>query len=56
MEKHGDITFLDLVRKYVPDATNEIAEIILWEHTAFPMADLGIIETQLKEFAENKNK
>ena len=28
--------WLDLVREYFPNITDEVADCILWEHTGFP--------------------
>lgn len=44
------MTWLDLVRKYFPDATDEEADYILWEHTAFPFAGIEYIEMQIKKY------
>lgn len=43
-----DITFLDLVREYKPDATIEEADFILWERTCFPFGTLDMIKKDLE--------
>lgn len=44
------MTWLDLVRKYFPDATDEYADFILWEFTAFPFAPVWYIEEQIAKY------
>ena len=44
------MTWLDLVRKYFPDATDQEADYILWEQTAFPFAGNEYIEMQIKKY------
>jgi hypothetical protein len=44
------MTWLDLVRKYFPDATDEEADYILWGQTAFPFAGGKHIEMQIKKY------
>ncbi len=44
------MTWIDLVRKYFPDATDEYADFILWEFTAFPFAPAEHIEMQIAKF------
>jgi hypothetical protein len=46
--------WIDIVRKYIPDVTEQEADFILWEKTAFPVAGLETVEQQIKEFAENR--
>jgi hypothetical protein len=48
-------TFRDLVTARIPDATEEEADFILWEHTAFPMADRETIVSQINTYAESSN-
>lgn len=43
------MTWLDLVRKYFPDVTDQAANYILWEKTAFPLASVEHVEKQLQE-------
>ena len=43
-------TWLDLVREYFPDATDEEGDYILWEHTAFPFASVKHIEMQIAKY------
>jgi len=45
-------TWRDLVTARLPEVTEEEADFILWEHTAFPMADRETIITQINAYAE----
>ena len=45
-------TWRDLVRDHIPSATDKEADFILWEHTAFPMADKDYVERQISAYAE----
>jgi hypothetical protein len=45
------ITWGDLVRKHIPDATSDEVEYILWNETAYPMADADYVEKQIIEYA-----
>jgi len=45
-------TWRDLVRDHIPTATDEEADYILWEHTAFPMADQDYVNRQIESYAE----
>jgi len=42
--------WLELVRKYFPDATDDEADYILWEFTAFPFAPAEHIEKQIAKY------
>lgn len=44
------MTWIELVRKYFTDATDEEADYILWEKTAFPFASAEHIEKQIAKF------
>lgn len=41
-------TWLDLVHEYFPDATDEYADFLLWERTAFPFASPAHVRMQLR--------
>ena len=43
----------DLVKEYFPEADREECDFILWECTAFPMADIDTVKNQLKELKKN---
>jgi len=43
-------TWRDLVRDHIPAATDQEADSILWEHTAFPMADKDYVNRQIAEY------
>lgn len=47
------MTWLELVKKYFPDVSDEEADFILWEKTAFPVGGLEVVEKQLKELSRN---
>lgn len=48
------MNWLDLVRKYFPGISDEEADFILWERTAYPMAGVETVEEQLKELREGE--
>ncbi|GIN35710.1 hypothetical protein CHCC14600_2579 [Bacillus licheniformis] len=43
------MTWIDLVRKYFPDANDKQCDFILWEKTAFPLVLAEIVEKQLQQ-------
>jgi hypothetical protein len=45
-------TALDLVREYLPDLDAQTAELLLWEHTCFPIGSLSEVRKQVARFAE----
>jgi len=45
------MTWRDLVRAHIPAATDQEADVIFWEHTAFPMADKDYVNRQIAEYA-----
>ena len=47
-------TWIDLVRKYFPAATEKEADFLLWEKTSFPCGRAEEVKRQLKELAEKK--
>lgn len=47
------MTWIDLVRKYFPDANDKQCDFILWEKTAFPLASMETIRNQLQEYQTN---
>ena len=47
------MTWIDLVRKYFPNASEEECDFILWNRTAFPMASAEAVEKQIKELLNN---
>ncbi|KUL16228.1 hypothetical protein RFN66_03565 [Bacillus paralicheniformis] len=44
------MTWIDLVRKYFPDANDKQCDFILWEKTAFPLVPVETVEKQLREY------
>lgn len=48
--RYDDMTWIDLVKKHIPDVTDQQADYILWEETAFPLAGIEIVEKQIQEF------
>lgn len=46
--------WIDIVRKYIPDVTDQEADFILWERTAFPVAGVETVELQIKEYANQR--
>jgi len=47
------MTWIGLVKKYFPNASDEEADFILWEKTSFPMGGLKEVEEQLKALSSN---
>ena len=46
-------TWRDLVRKYIPDASNEFCDYILWNESGFPeFGTVAEIEEQIKDYAK----
>jgi hypothetical protein len=45
------MTELDLVREYLPKATLEMADYILWEATCYPIGSLSEVRKQLEQLA-----
>lgn len=58
-KEYQGMTWQDLIRKYIPDASDKLCEFILWEKTAFPVAGFETVERQIqeaaKEYKEGKN-
>ncbi len=44
-------TFIEMVKRHFPSATDDEAESILWECTAFPCCSIEHTELQLAEMA-----
>jgi len=51
----GKKTWIDLVRDYFPNASDEECDFILWEKTAFPMCGFDKVKEQLEEYVNSKN-
>jgi hypothetical protein len=43
------VSWADLVKKYYPEVSEEVAEMLLWETTCFPMGSPQQVENNLKE-------
>lgn len=39
----------DIVRQWIPDASDDLCEYILWEKTCYPLGGLERIEHQIRE-------
>ena len=51
------MTWNDLVRKYIPNATDEECEYVLWNKTPFPITlNAKIIQDYIKEYASKINE
>jgi len=50
------MTWYDLVRKYFPNASDELCEYILWERTCFPICGREKVEKQLRELAKEEGE
>jgi hypothetical protein len=46
------MTYIDLVKKHWPEVSDEVADMILWEMTAFPFASVEHTEKQIIEIRE----
>ncbi|WP_433956968.1 hypothetical protein [Cytobacillus horneckiae] len=53
MNKYEGLTWNDLVRKYMPNASDSVCNFILWEKTAFPLASPEYIERQIENHVVN---
>jgi hypothetical protein len=47
------MTWNDLVREYIPNATDEFADWVLWERTCFPMGSVAAVRQHLQEFKDH---
>jgi len=45
------MTWADLVRKYFPDADDQLVEFLLWEKTCFPFGSAEEVERRLRLLA-----
>lgn len=50
MKEEKGKTWMDLAREIFPDATEDHLDFILWNHTAFPFADVDHIRRQLIDY------
>ena len=49
------MAWLDYIKEFFPDVTEQQADFILWEKTAFPMGGKEMVEKQIRELAEKTN-
>lgn len=48
-----EITYLDLVKKHIPNADDKYADYVLWEHTEFPIVrNTKVLEKQVVNFVK----
>jgi hypothetical protein len=52
MERNDFMTWIELVKEFFPNISDEEADFILWEKTAFPMGGLEVVTQQLKELSD----
>ena len=52
MSPNENMTVLEFVRQYFPNATEKEADFILWELTGFPLANLDELRSQLQHIKE----
>lgn len=52
MEKQ--ITVMQLVKEYFPEADEKECEYILWEKTAFPLVSVETLCKQLQEYKDQR--
>lgn len=50
------MTWIDLVKYHIPDASDREADCILWEKTAFPLVDRETVEKQIIKFKEEREE
>ena len=51
------MTYLELVKEYFPDASDDEADYILWEFTAFPLVwGEDELREQLQKFREDEGE
>ena len=50
------MTWADLVRKYFPDADDQLVEFLLWEKTCFPLGSVEEVEGQLRLLAGDSHE
>ena len=48
----GALTWRDLVRKHIPEATGEECNYILWNLTCFPLCGMEMVEAQIVDVAK----
>jgi hypothetical protein len=46
------VTWRELVKQYIPEASDEEIDFVLWEMTAFPVCDIETLKMQLGEVAK----
>jgi hypothetical protein len=47
------MTWIELVKEYFPNISDEEADFILWEQTAFPMGGFDVVRQQLQELSKS---
>ena len=52
----SEMTWRDLVRKHIPNATDEECNHILWNLTCFPLCGVEEVQRQLAELAEERRE
>lgn len=52
----GSVTWNDLVRKHIPEATDEECDLILWEMTEFPLVTPAEVEAQIIKVAQARKE
>ena len=52
----SEMTWRDLVRKHIPNATDEECNHILWNLTCFPLCGAEEVQRQLAELAEERRE
>lgn len=55
LENEPSMKFIELVKIIWPNITDEEADVLLWETTAFPFASVEIIVKQLEENHRSSN-
>ena len=52
----SEMTWVDLVRKHIPNATGEECNYILWNLTCFPLCSAEMVEAQIVELAKERGQ
>ena len=47
MSDYKMMSWIDLVKKYFPDASDELCDFILWEKTCFPFGPIEDVEEDI---------
>ena len=52
----NEMAWIDLVRKHIPNATEDECVCILWNLTCFPLCGVKMVEAQIVELAKERKE